>query len=233
MAVSVGRLDHAVTEEIRIAHYRSGINRQVNPGRESAEYNVTRAERAYNEIEQETMDRKAECERTRSQYACDRYNASVPVHNRRVEERNEARNHLQNTPAVVEVPVYSDVPYKIRHHTWKLPYSVEGKLLSGKSDQYSGELLGQDDEHPSVVDAGIQLDPLEAPSFEDLESKVRARMVTMAAGLLEQGFAQIATCASAPWVFDTAALDCKMASALYTSTTLPQPGIWMKSSTCE
>jgi hypothetical protein len=236
MTVSVGRVDHQVTEEMRVAHYQSGVNRAVNPGRESAEYNVSRAERAFNDVEQETMDRKSECDRTRSQYACNRYNASVPVYNRRVEERNEARNHLQNTPAVVETPVFTDVPYKIRHHTWKLPYSIEGHLLSsavGRGESYEGELSKQDDEHPSVPAAGVEGDPLNAPSFDELEGKIRERQVKMAAVVIDRGFTDQAKCTGAPWTFDAPTLECKVTSALYTSRGIPQPGLWLKSAKCE
>jgi hypothetical protein len=230
---SIGDVQHSVTEEVRVARYRSGVQRDLNPQRHTAEMQASRSERAFNEIEQETMDRKADCQRTRSQYACDRYNAAVPVYNRRVEERDEARNTLNQTPAILEVPIYTEVAYKIRHHSWRLPYSVDVKVMTGKSDHYQGELSNQDDEHPSVPQADVPVDALEAPRFEEFGGKVRARSVGMATALLEQSFRELATCNDSPWTFDSPELECKLRSALYTTQTLPQPSLWVRSSKCE
>jgi hypothetical protein len=230
---SVGEVHHEVTEEVRVARYRSGIQRDLNPQRRTAEMQASRSERAFNDVEQETMDRKAECERTRAKYACDRYNAAVPVYNRRVEERDEARANLNQTPAILEVPIYSEVAYKIRHHSWRLPYSVDVKLLSGKADHYQGELSKQDDEHPSVPQADVPVDPLDAPRFEEFGGKVRARSVGMATALLEQSFSELATCSASPWTFDSPELECKLRSTLYATQALPQPSLWVRGGKCE
>jgi hypothetical protein len=230
ISVSLGRVAHRVTEEVRVARYQSGVEVVPNPERRSAEMEAHRAERSFESVEQETMDRKAACDRSRRPADCDRYNASVPVYNRRIQERDEARRRLAQTPISFEQPIFASAQYTVRHHTWATPFTIDGRSLAGEALRDAGTFTREDSENPSVLAAGIHEDPLATPTMEDFDRALRAAVVGSAKTALQRAFERRALCADKSWSLDSPDLECRAVSELYLKGPLPAPNAWLGSS---
>jgi hypothetical protein len=227
LSISLGRVNHRATEDVRVARYQSGVETVPNLERRSVESEARRAERSFESVEQETMDRKAACERTRRPQDCDRYNASVPVYNRRMQERDAARSRLAQTPVSFEQPIYASAQYTVRHHVWSTPFTIEGRTISGEAVRDAGTFTREDSENPSVLAAGIQEDPLVTPTMEDFDLALRQAVVNASKGALQRAFERRALCAGKNWSFDSPELECRAVSELYLKGPLPSPNAWL------
>jgi len=227
LTVGLGAVEHRIASEVRVASYVSGIETYANPSRPSAESTVARAQGAFEAIEQETLDREAQCNRLRTRGACDSYNAIVPTYNQRKQNLNQAQNELANTPPTLTRELVERVSYTVHHHTWSVPYSVSARSQAGAEASREGVFERRDSEHVGVRPANLAPDPLLVPRIEDFNAELVKVARAVGKSVLAVGFKQRATCAEPTWdLDDVARLDCRARSELYLKGELPKPEAW-------
>ncbi len=203
VTVRISTPEHRIEEERRSVRWQSGVNRFENPRFQAARERVARAELGLNDVEQETRDRDGRCkaanaaltraqsctscpERSEAERACNDFDAANAVFNRRNQELNEARSELANTAPVIEEPVFEERSYAVRKHHFITRWVADLSITGGSTQQATGTLTREDEEHPGVLEAGLGPDPLSEPSGNWYEAGV-AQAVSQAAASLASG----------------------------------------------
>jgi hypothetical protein len=242
VVLRIGNVEHRVDEERRNVRWQSGVSRFENPRFEEARERVARADRAFREVEQETHDRDGRCqaaraeltrancqtcaERNEAERACNDFDAANTVFQRRSQELNEARSELASTQAVLEEPVFSEQSYVVRKHRYTARWVADMSLVGGATQQASGTLSREDEEHRGVPEAGLGADPLSEPPPTWYEASVAHAVAEAAAALASGELARRANlrrgaCVGDAPVWTGAWLGCWAESTLW-SGTLPR-----------
>jgi hypothetical protein len=220
--------DHQISQETRIAHYKSGTERYPNPERPSAESAYYNAKSAFDSVEPQYKQAQAACNSNHSKSSCDQYSALSTIYNGRQSELQSKQQHLNNTPQTLERDVFTDLPYTVRHHSFNTPYLINF-LFGGDAAalQTDGAFRDQDSEHQAVPQASIPADPLISPSREQMQTAFFGKLIEPLQATYAQRIAIRAKCGQEAWNMDSPTLECRALSAFYLAPTLPDPATWV------
>lgn len=209
MKIGLEAWRHASTRTVRSVQYVSGIRRDENPDYGPAERRYQEAQSAFQQIEQEALDRKARCDSYQTEAACNYYNAIVPTYNQRSQARADAAQYLDQTPRVIERKVVDTFHYNVDTHTWDANWSYQISGSGHGGAQHPAHY--QDDTHVGFDAANLEADPLVPPAPGQVEAGVAAELAAIIARSASAAITKGATqqrqaCPAGAW--DAAALQC-------------------------
>lgn len=214
----LGAAEHRSTRTLKSVRYVAGTRTVENPNYPAVERRYARARRSFEEVEQETLDRKARCDYAGTQAACAHYNAIVDTYNARLRERDNAAQALNETPAQFQEEVVEEFRYAVDDHAWSAPWEV---VVAGAAEgRRSGRWLYEDTEHVGHEDSGLAPDPLEPPRAGAFQEKLAEETVAAAAEAVRvvlsgRADRRARECGGGSW--DATALGCWAESSLWRS----------------
>ena len=176
----VGKITHKVQRLQRRASYRAGTQTVHNSEYDRARERYLIAERNFREVEQETQDRKALCESTRSSYACNRYNAIVNTYNARAQEYQNAKNAYQRSSPDIEQAVMRSKNYIVEKHQWDIAYKYQIQIADHPLYRHQDVYTFRDETSTGLPEAGIPSDPLLHVSGELVYDRVYGQILDKA-----------------------------------------------------
>lgn len=166
-----------VVEEVRSLRYLASTRQVPNPQFRDARERLKKAEYELQVTESAKNSKDQACAQSRrnpssssgnqgGKSPCDEASEFAQTLEARVNERNEARNFLGNTPELITEEVWDNFMYPVRTHRWASNYRFtlqSSSPGSAPSPQQDGAVQFEDQEHVGFPPGGLQADPLDVP----------------------------------------------------------------------
>ncbi|HVG59185.1 MAG TPA: hypothetical protein VNA24_11560 [Hyalangium sp.] len=233
-----------VTEDIRSLRYVSGTREVRNPEFRAARRRLSEAEDAVQRTESRKNAQEKECERVTEAYQatcsgcllppekrkpCDDFELLADALDSRVRERNDARQHLSNTPEILIEKVMDDFVYRAQIHRWSLDYRFTLQASSSgavPTPEKEGTVRFSDEEHVGFSPGGLDPDPLWVPSSSDYANAFIQRVSPSVLAEVKRessarGATRRAECSALPAQWGQQWVQCWAEAALWESGKVP------------